>query len=188
MLGATTVVSRASVEAWAGSATTPGGIEVGIARVGRAVDVGTSAPFSITIPPGRFQLNRAFGIIPVAVQVRDTASSTNEITHTFVGWQRTKQYEPVRLGVVAPVTLSPSAALFDTDPATRLAAWKAELDPGSRINRILDGTDVDGPAGPVPVTWASIPASSPPTARPARQPGSGGHPETDLSCPSSHRS
>ena len=99
-------------------------------------------------------LNRAFGIIPVAIQVRDTASSTSEYTHTFVGWQRSKQYEPVRLAVVAPVTLSPSAALFDTDPATRLAAWKAELDPGSRINRILDGTDVEGPAGPVPVTWA----------------------------------
>ena len=158
VLGATSVVTRASVEAWAGSATAPGGIEVGTTKVGRAVDIGTSAPFTITIPPGRFLLNRAFGIIPIAIQVRDAASSTNEITHTFVGWQRTKQYEPVRLAVVAPVTLSPSAALFDTDPATRLAAWKAELDPGSRINRILDGTDVDGPAGPVPVTWAVDPA------------------------------
>lgn len=158
VLGATTVVSRASVEAWAASTTAPGGIEVGTVKIGRAVDVGTSAPFSITIAPGRLVLNRAFGIIPVAIQVRDTASSTSEYTHTFVGWQRSKQYEPVRLAVVAPVTLSPSAALFDTDAATRLAAWKAELDPGSRINRILDGTDVDGPAGPVPVTWAVDPA------------------------------
>jgi hypothetical protein len=157
VLGATPVVSRASVEAWAASTTAPGGLEVGTVKVGRAVDVGTSAPFSITIAPGRLQLSRAFGIIPIAIQVRDTASSTSEYTHTFVGWQRSKQYEAVRLALVAPVTLSPSAALFDTDAATRLAAWKAELDPGSRINRILDGTDVDGPAGPVPVTWAVDP-------------------------------
>ena len=157
VLGSTAVVTRASVEAWSTSTAALGGLEVGSVRVGRVVDVGTSAPFTITIPPGRFVLNRAFGIIPIAIQVRDGASSTNEITRTFVGWQRTKQYEPIRLAVVAPVTLSPSAALFDTDPAARTQAWKDELDPGARIGRILDGTDVDGPAGPVPVTWAVDP-------------------------------
>ncbi|HEU4999047.1 MAG TPA: hypothetical protein VFT68_08895, partial [Lapillicoccus sp.] len=157
LLGATTVVSRASVETWAASNSAPGGLEVGTVRVGRPVEPGTSAPFTISIPPGRFLLNRAFGIIPIAVQVRDPASSTSEYTHTFVGWQRTKQYEPVRLAVVAPVTLSPSAALYDTDPATRTTAWTSELAPGARINRILDGTDVDGPTGPVPVTWAVDP-------------------------------
>ena len=122
--------------------------------------------------------------------MRDAASSTNEITHTFVGWQRTKQYEPVRLAVVAPVTLSPSAALFDTDPATRLAAWKAELDPGSRINRILDGTDADGPAGPVPVTWAVDPGGPRHRRRgERRQPGEPeGHPRRPTpSSPSSRR-
>jgi hypothetical protein len=180
VLGATSVVTRASVDAWAGSATAPGGIEVGATKVGRVVDVGTSAPFTLTIPPGRLLLNRAFGIIPIAVQVRDAASSTNEITHTFVGWQRTKQYEPVRLAVVAPVTLSPSAALFDTDPATRLAAWKAELDPGSRINRVLDGTEVDGPAGPVPVTWAVDPGVlGTDVAASAGSPRTGGTPPED---------
>lgn len=157
VLGATSVVSRASVDAWATSTAAPGGLEVGSVKIGRAVDAGTSAPFTITIPPGRFLLNRSVGIIPVAIQVRDTATSTSEYTHTFVGWQRTKQYEPIRLAVVAPVTLSPSAALFDTDAATRTAAWTAELAPGARINRILDGTDVDGPSGPVPVTWAVDP-------------------------------
>ena len=157
VLGSTTLVTRASVEAWATSTAAPSGLEVGNARVGQAVDMGSSAPFTITIPPGRLLLNRSFGVIPIAIQVRDTASSTNETTRTFVGWQRTKQYEPIRLAVVAPVTLSPSSALFDTDTAARTSAWKAELDPGARIGRILDGTDVDGPAGPVPVTWAVDP-------------------------------
>jgi Family of unknown function (DUF6049) len=157
VMGSTTVVTRASVEAWATATAAPGGLEVGNTRIGRAVDVGSSAPFTITVAPGRLQLNRAFGIIPIAIQVRDSASSTNETTRTFVGWQRTKQYEPIRLAVVAPVTLSPSSALFDTDAAARTAAWKGELDPGARIGRILDGTDADGPAGPVPVTWAVDP-------------------------------
>jgi hypothetical protein len=166
VLGATTVASRASVESWAASNTAPGGLEVGNVRVGRPVDPGSSAAFTITIPPGRFQLNRTFGIIPIAIQVRDAASSTSEYTHTFVGWQRTKQYEPVRLAMVAPVTLSPSAALFDTDPATRTKEWTSELAPDARINRILDGTDADGPTGPVPVTWAIDPGvlGSDPTA------------------------
>ena len=52
VLGATSVVTRASVEAWAGSATAPGGIEVGTTKVGRAVDVGTSAPFTHHHPAG----------------------------------------------------------------------------------------------------------------------------------------
>jgi hypothetical protein len=69
-----------------------------------------------------------------------------------------KQYEPIRLGMVAPVTLSPTAALFDADEATRASAWQTELGPASRISRILDGTDVTGPSGPVPVTWAVDPA------------------------------
>ena len=87
---------------------------------------------------------------------------------------------PIRLAVVAPVTLSPSAALFDTDPPARTAAWKDELDPAARIGRILDGTDVDGPAGPVPVTWAvdpgvlgvDLPAGrlGDPSGYPSRQP------------------
>ncbi|MEP6649462.1 MAG: DUF6049 family protein [Lapillicoccus sp.] len=161
VLGVTPVGSRAAVEAWSTSSSAPGGLEVESTRVGRAVNVGTSAPFTITIPPGRFQLNRTFGSIPVAIQVRDTATSTSEVTHTFVGWQRSKQYEPIRLAVVAPVTLSPSAALFDTDTTVRTAAWTAELGAGSRINRILDGTDVDGTAGPVPVTWAVDPGVLP---------------------------
>jgi hypothetical protein len=167
VLGAATVVSRAQVDAWAASSSAPGGLEVGSTKVGRPVDVGTSAPFSITIAPGRVQLNRSFGILPIAIQVRDGASSTSEYTHSFLGWQRTKQYEPVRLGLVAPVTLSPSAALFDTDAAARSAAWTSELDPSGRITRILDGTDVDGPGGPVPVTWAVDPGvlATDPTTR-----------------------
>jgi hypothetical protein len=78
-------------------------------------------------------------------------------------------------------------ALFDTDPAARLAAWKAELDPGSRVNRILDGTDVDGPAGPVPVTWAVDPGvlgtdGAASTGSPGTAP-----PESDPLVPSSRR-
>ncbi len=179
VLGATPVVSRSQVDAWAGSTTAPGGLEVGSTKIGHAVDVGTSATFSITIAPGRLGSTRSFGIIPVAIQVRDTASSTSEYTHTFVGWQRTKQYEPIRLALVAPVTLTATAALFDTNPAARTAAWESELAAGGRINRILDGTDVDGPTGPVPVTWAVDPGvlGTDPTA------GAGGDPLVPVVAP-----
>jgi Family of unknown function (DUF6049) len=158
VLGTTPIISRASVTAWTNSTAALAGLEVGNATVPGPLAAGASAPFSITVPPGRFTLNRPFGVIPVAIQVRDSTSGTTEVLRTFVGWQRMKQYEPIRLAMVAPVTLSPTAALFQADEATRASAWETELGPTGRISRILDGTDVAGPSGPVPVTWAVDPA------------------------------
>ncbi|MDQ6716302.1 MAG: DUF6049 family protein, partial [Actinomycetota bacterium] len=158
VVGSTPIVSRASVAAWATSTGSLTGQEVGSTMLGAQVAPGASMPFTVTVPGGRLSLNRAFGVIPVAVQVRDTSSGATETLRTFVGWQRIKQYEPMRLAVVAPVTLSPDAALFDAQESSRTAAWQTELAPTGRINRILDGTDVTGPAGTVPVTWAVDPA------------------------------
>ncbi|MEP6629386.1 MAG: DUF6049 family protein, partial [Lapillicoccus sp.] len=158
VLGATPVLTRAAVSAWATSTSALTGSEVASVKLTAPVAAGASAPFTLTVPAGRLTLTRSFGVIPVAIQLRDTASGTNEVVHTFVGWQRTKQYESLRLGIVAPVTLPPDANLFATDATTRTSAWTSALAPGGRVDRVLDGTDVSGPAGPVPVTWAVDPA------------------------------
>jgi hypothetical protein len=153
----TPVISRASVTAWASSTTAVTGSEVATAKVPGPVAAGAALPFSLTVPAGRLALSRAFGAMPVAVQLSDPTSGTNEVIRTFIGWQRAPESEPVRLAVVAPVTPTPRAALFSTDTATRTMAWQQELAPAGRVSRILDGTDVSGPAGPVPVTWAVDP-------------------------------
>ena len=76
--------------------------------------------------------------------------ANHEVLRTFVGWQRSKEYEPLSLGIVAPVTLAPSVALLDATTPARTDAWRHEVGPGSRIERILDGTEATGPLGPVP--------------------------------------
>ena len=182
VVSTTPIVSRAAVTSWATSTTALTGSEVATVKLPGAVAAGATVPFTLTIPAGRLALSRAFGVVPVAVQLRDTASGTSEVLRTFVGWKRAEEYEPLRLAVVAPVTVTPQAALFSTDAATRIAAWQQQLDPSGRINRILDGTDVTGPAGPVPVTWAVDPAlvgGSAGSSSSSGTSGSGGSAATD---------
>lgn len=177
----TAIVGRADVASWTDDAqTTVTGTEVGSATIGAPVAQGASAPFSITVPAGRLTLARSWGVVPIALEVTDGAGSdtdraaNHEVVRTFTGWQRAKQYVPVQLAVVAPVTLSPDGALFGGTLESRLAAWQAQLAPGGRLQRILDGTDVDGPTGPVPVTWAVDPAVLGPPAASVSTSGASG--------------
>ncbi|MEO8829130.1 DUF6049 family protein [Lapillicoccus sp.] len=158
VVSGTPIVSRPDVTAWATSTAFLAGTEVGRTQLGAPVAVGQSVPFTVSVPAGTLSLTRAWGSIPLALQVRDTASNTSEVLRTFVGWQRRVEYVPISVAVVVPVTLSPNAALYDTDAAKRTAAWRSELAPGGRVQNLLDGTDADGPTGPVPVTWAVDPA------------------------------
>ncbi len=158
VLGTAPLLTRASVSAWATSTSALTGSEVATTTLPGPVAAGATAGFTLTVPAGRLSLSRSFGAIPLAVQLRDAATGTTEVVHTFLGWQRSKQYEPLRLGVVAPVTLPPDANLFSADAAARTSAWTSAMGSGGRIDRILTGTDVTGPSGPVPVTWAVDPA------------------------------
>ena len=143
-------------------------------KVAGPVAAGGTAAFTLTVPAGRLALSRAFGAIPVALQLRDAGSGTSAVLRTFVGWERAQEYEPLRLAVVAPITATPQAALFSIDASTRTAAWQQQLDPRGRVNRILDGTDVAGPTGPVPVTWAVDPTLLGPSSVPSASGGAGG--------------
>ena len=148
------IMSRDDVTSWVAETGAVTGKEVGRTTVPATLQPGQSAAFSVTVPDGALSLSRAWGAIPLALEVTDADTANHEVVRTFVGWQRAKQYEPLSVAVVAPVTLSPRAALFDADPTTRTAAWTEELSPGGRIDRVLSGTD----SPDVPVTWAVDPA------------------------------
>lgn len=158
VLGGAPIVSRGDVARWVGDTRSLTGPELARTTTAGIVGPGQRVPFSLAIPAGKAALPRAWGVVPVAITAGDADPAHDVVLRTFLGWQRTKQYQPLSLAVVAPVTLSPDPALFDADPGRRAAAWRHELAPTGRIQRILDGTDVTGPSGPVPVTWAVDPA------------------------------
>ena len=154
VLGRTPIRSRNDVRAWVADQSSPDGRELAASPSTTALALGASRPFTLTIPAGSLALDRAWGVAPIVLEMTDSDPLDHEVLRTFVGWQRNKEYQPLSIAVIAPVTLPPNTALFDADAATRTDAWRAEVGTGSRIDRILSGTD----GATVPVTWAVDPA------------------------------
>jgi len=154
LMGQTPIRSRADVRAWVADTSEPRGAQLGSSPSTATLQPGSGTPFSVTVPAGKISLARPWGVIPIALEVTDADPQNREAVHTFVGWQRAKEYEPLSVAVAAPVTLSADSELFSADTRTRTEAWRTEVGPGSRIDRILTGTDSVG----VPVTWAIDPA------------------------------
>ena len=154
VLGRTPIRSRNDVRAWVADTSDPTGHELAASPSTTSLALGASRPFTLTIPAGGLALDRAWGVIPIVLEMADSDPANHEVVRTFIGWQRSKEYQPLSIAVIAPVTLPPDTALFDADAATRTDAWRAEVGPGSRIDRILRGTD----GATVPVTWAVDPA------------------------------
>lgn len=154
VLGRTPIRSRNDVRAWVADTGNPEGRELANSPSSTALALGASRPFTLTIPAGSLTLDRAWGVAPIFLEMTDSDPADHEVLRTFLGWQRSKEYQPLSLAVIAPITLTPNTALFDADAATRTDAWRAEVGSGSRIDRILRGTD----GASVPVTWAVDPA------------------------------
>ena len=144
--------SRNDVRAWAAGADVPTGRTVAEADLPQPLAVGATVPFTLTVPAGGLGPTPTWGALPLAVVLDD--GTTRESVHTFVGWQRRKEYAPLSVALVAPLTLSARPELFSDVTSTRLAAWTAEMSPSSRLSRVVRGTE----ASPVPVTWAVDPA------------------------------
>ena len=154
VMGQSPIRTRADVRAWVADPSDPGGIPLASSPIAQTLQPGDSVPFSVTVPTGKVSMPRQWGVVPIALALTDADSLNHEVVRTFVGWQRSKEYQPLSLAVVAPITLSPSTDLFAADAAVRTGAWSKEMAPGSRLDRIISGTD----STTVPVTWAIDPA------------------------------
>lgn len=146
------LTSRVDVRAWAAGTDIPDGRPVAQTVLPQPVAVGSSVPFALVVPAGGLGSTPVWGALGLAVVV--DARPTHEALHTFVGWQRRKEYQPLTVALVAPLTLSARPELFSDVTATRLSAWRAEMGPSSRLSRMVRATN----ASPVPVTWALDPA------------------------------
>lgn len=97
-------------------------------------------PFRLTAPAEDLRLPRAYGAIPIAVEVLSARGTSIAVIRTFVGWQRSKDYVPLALAWLLPVTLAPDPALSATAAAARTSAWDNQVGPTSHLTALLSAT------------------------------------------------
>lgn len=147
------LVSRADVQAWVGDVPDlTGTSELSRVAVPGTVAPGARVPFSLVLPADRLRLERPYGATAIALEVSDANPANRQVLRTFVGWSARKEYEPLQLTWVVPLTLEADRDLFAVDANTRSDAWRRQVGPGNRVDRIISGTDA------APVTWAVDPA------------------------------
>jgi hypothetical protein len=159
LIGDHGLISRAAVSAW----STPAGGQV--VAEGARVPLGPSlapdavAAFTLIVPATAISHRESFAVLPVSVDVVGTTSdaASQEVVlgsqHTFLPTlSAIKAYEPLSIAWLVPLTLDPDPALFGVDSAARAAAWTKAIGTGSRLDRVMTGTDN------TQVTWAIDPA------------------------------
>jgi len=159
LIGDHGLTSRTAVSEW----STPAGEQyVGeVARIplGPSLAPDAVAAFTLIIPATAISHRESFAVLPVSVDVVGTTSdaASQEVVlgsqHTFLPTlSAIKAYEPLSIAWLVPLTLDPDPALFGVDSAARTAAWTKAIGPGSRLDRVMTGTDS------TQVTWAIDPA------------------------------
>lgn len=145
--GSQSLAVRTDVVAWArGRGPDPGQV-LSSTKVGRLAP-GATTGFSMTVKGLTSRAGPAYGALPLSVQTESTA------VHTFASYQRKKEYEPLELSWIVPITLDADPALFGPAGADRDRAWAATTGPGSRLDSMITATSG------LPVAWAVDPLLS----------------------------
>ncbi|MGO4661495.1 DUF6049 family protein [Terrabacter sp. 2TAF16] len=138
--GDVAVNQRSALDDWATGRTETSGRTVDTTSLA-TVAAGQTQPFTATVPWERLRSDDAFAALPISVEVvQEGASEPTGMTRTFIAWNGRKEYVPLKVATVLPVTLPPTVALAARDDAARLAAWEQAIGPDSRVARILEGT------------------------------------------------
>ncbi|MBC9820316.1 DUF6049 family protein [Terrabacter sp. MAHUQ-38] len=138
--GDVTIIKREALDAWASGRTETSGRTVATTAM-PTVAAGQTRAFTTTVPWERLRSDEPFAALPVSVEVvQEGASEPTGKTRTFVAWNSRKEYVPLAVATVLPVTLDPDIDLFSRDDVARQAAWQRVIGPGSRVDRILEGT------------------------------------------------
>jgi hypothetical protein len=184
--GAVKVDQRTALDSWASGRTQTAGRTVGTTAL-PTVAAGQSRAFTATVPWEGLRSDEAFAAVPISVQVvQEGATEPTGETRTFVAWNGRKEYVPLTVATVMPVTLDPDVDLFSRDEVSRQSAWQRAIGPQSRVARIVEGTrgsevdlavdpavlgpDAGADAGSGGVTPTPSPSGTTPNA-PATTPG-----------------
>jgi hypothetical protein len=184
--GAVKVDQRTALDSWASGRTQTAGRTVGTTAL-PTVAAGQSRAFTATVPWEGLRSDEAFAAVPISVQVvQEGATEPTGETRTFVAWNGRKEYVPLTVATVMPVTLDPDVDHFSRDDVSRQSAWQRAIGPESRVARIVEGTrgsevdlavdpavlgpDAGADAGSGGVTPTPSPSGTTPNA-PATTPG-----------------
>jgi hypothetical protein len=106
-----------------------------------SVAAGQTRTFTAKIPWRQLRSDAAFAAVPISVEVvQQGASQPTGTTRTFAAWNGRKEYVPLKVATVLPVTLDPDVELFSRDDTARESAWQRAIGSGSRVERIITGT------------------------------------------------
>src|SRR5664280_546718 len=156
LIGQRPLTSRQAVSDWATSASDLPLMEVASTSVSKSLAPGAVARFTLTIPANAISHPESFAVLPVRVDVvGTTAAATQEYgdVHTFLPTLATiKRFVPLSIAWLVPLTLDPDPALHGNASPARTAAWTRAVGLGSRLDRLIQGTEN------APVTWAIDPA------------------------------
>ncbi len=190
--GDVTVNQRAALDSWASGRTDTSGPTVGTTPLA-TVAAGQTRPFTAAVPWERLRSDDAFAALPISVEVvQQGASEPTGMVRTFIAWNPRKEYVPLKVATVLPVTLDPQVDLFSRSDVVREAAWQKAIGPDSRVVRIIEGSrgtpvslavdpSVLGPdagsgsgaVSPTPTGTATSGGSATPTPSPSGSPTSG---------------
>ena len=171
LIGQRQVIGRDAVSEWAAAT----GEERSMAEAAQTplptnLAPGAVATFTLTVPATAISHRESFAILPLRVDVAGTTSEgTADLAtlHTFLPTlSAVKRYEPFSIAWLVPLTLDADPALHGTDSSARTAAWARAIGAGSRLDRLITGTDSPK------VTWAIDPAILGPPGQTATAAGS----------------
>ena len=161
LIGQNSLTSRQAVSDWASSTDAPPLDEVARTSAGKTLAPGASAPFTLTIPANAISHGQSFAVLRLRIEVSGTSTGTPPGTgtqpsgdvHTFLPTLASvKAFEPISIAWLVPLTLDPDPALHGPAGPARTAAWNRAIGPGSRLDRLIRGTEN------ADVTWAIDPA------------------------------
>lgn len=171
-LGSRRLVSRDDVAAWAEKLAPATGAKLGEQQLKATLPPGASAAFRISAGNARPSHSTAYGALPLSVE------AAGAVLHTFAAFQERKEYVPLHVAWLAPLTLDANPALFGPPGTTRTKAWAKTLSTGSRLDRVIRATRQ------APVAWAVDPTLVPSTNQPGTStPGATSSPTASATSP-----
>ncbi len=113
VLGSQPLTGRQAVARWAGATGPAQGREVGRQQLPAALAPGGTAAFRVEVKRAANLRDPAYGALPLSIEVGGTS------LRTFAGYQRQKEYQPLRLGWLVPLTLDANPDLFGPSGTAR---------------------------------------------------------------------
>jgi hypothetical protein len=165
LIGQAPLTSRQAVSTWATTTADQPMEEVASTPLGKTLGPGTLAAFRLTIAADAVNPRESFAVLPLRVEVSGTTSTGTQQSadvHTFLPTLASiKAFVPLSIAWLVPLTLDPDPALHGTAGAARTTAWAKAIGPGSRLDRLIQGTEK------AQVTWAIDPAILGPEVTPS---------------------